>query len=197
MYSFIKYQGRNINRKADPNCRAALFSTTLNKNSNTSIISNNTIYKPYKHRSYATKATSGGVEVTDLPPLMVPPMPADLTQVDANNITIPQELLSDADILVPISGPVSLFENIFQIIHIDFGLPWWASFAAVTVTLRTAALYVVVPQIRHAALMSCIQPRMSRLVRNIVTAWRQKNYIGRDMYLRSLKMLWAVSTLLI
>jgi YidC/Oxa1 family membrane protein insertase len=116
-------------------------------------------------------------------------MPADPTKV-TNNI-VPQELLSDADILVPISGPVSLFENIFQIIHIDFGLPWWASFAAVTLTLRTAALYVVVPQIRNAALMSCVQPRMSRLMRNIVTAWRQKNYIGRDMYLRSLKMLWA------
>lgn len=67
-------------------------------------------------------------------------------------------------------SPVGIVQQILELVHIDYGLPWWGTIALGTICVRTLMLPLVVLSQRNAAKMHNTLPGMQKIQERITEA---------------------------
>ncbi|KAG0032093.1 Mitochondrial inner membrane protein oxa1l [Podila clonocystis] len=67
-------------------------------------------------------------------------------------------------------SPVGALETILEAVHISTGLPWWATIAVTTVTIRTLLVPFIVKLQGNTARLHNVKPQLERLTENMKLA---------------------------
>lgn len=67
-------------------------------------------------------------------------------------------------------SPVGALETVLEAVHISTGLPWWATIAVTTVTIRTLLVPFIVKLQGNTARLHNVKPQLERLTENMKLA---------------------------
>lgn len=63
--------------------------------------------------------------------------------------------------------PVGLLQNMLEMVHVHLGLPWWASIALCTVTMRALMFPLVLHLQKNTIRMNNIRPDMQKMMEKV------------------------------
>ncbi|KAK7790291.1 hypothetical protein R5R35_003870 [Gryllus longicercus] len=84
--------------------------------------------------------------------------------------------------------PVGIVENCMEFLHVDCGIPWWASIALGTLVVRVLLFPVVIASQRNAAKMNNNLPQMQVLQLRMTEARQTGNHIEAARYAQELML---------
>eukprot|EP00946_MAST-07B_sp_MAST-7B-sp1_P004472 g4472.t1 len=74
--------------------------------------------------------------------------------------------------------------KLLQLVHENFGLPWWAAIAATTVCMRTLMVPVAISAMKNGAKLAAVQPEMKRLQERMQSAQTEEAKLAYTNELR-------------
>ena len=75
--------------------------------------------------------------------------------------------------------PVGIVQQALELLHVQAGMPWWLSIAAVAAILRIALLPLALAMQRNTARMFNIQPEVSRILLNMQQCSKIGDQVGQ------------------
>lgn len=86
-------------------------------------------------------------------------------------------------------SPVGLLQQVFEFVHVSYGLPWWASIAVTGLAIRILMYPLVIKAQQNSARLSNISPEMERISKNMREANMAGNSVVAGMEMAKLQAL--------
>ncbi|XP_063232812.1 mitochondrial inner membrane protein OXA1L [Bacillus rossius redtenbacheri] len=120
-----------------------------------------------------------------LPPVPEPPPVPDVPEAVAE-LAVAAGEPSFASMGLGGWGPVGIVQNCLEYLHVDCGVPWWASIVIGTVVVRMALFPLVIKAQRNAAKMNNYMPQLQVLQMKMTEARETGNQLEAARYTQEL-----------
>lgn len=144
-------------------------------------------YHPFMAAS-ATVAATGSTDITPKQEVIYTPEMIDLPETEPSAVlTNAAEVSTNLEPTFESLGlggytPVGFFERILEIMHVDFGMPWWGAIAVCTVAVRVLISPLVIMSQRNAAKMNNHMPELQLLQIKMSEARQSGNALDSARY---------------